>query len=301
MKIGFVIVIAEHPVLKRALSYQKIRRMARWGERAGFDSLWLYDHLLYREDGRTIGIWECWTMLSALADATHRIELGTLVCCNLFRNPAILAKMAATLDEVSGGRLILGLGAGWNQAEFEAFGVPDDQRASRFEEALQIIAPLLREGRVDFAGRFYQARDCVLAPHGPRPGGVPILVGTQGARMLRLAARYADGWNAAYMGHPESFRAPLAAYRQACAQEGRDPQGIGATALIALAFPDLVPPEAYDAEALTGSPEQIAEAILGYQQMGTAHLMFHTIPYNQQALERLAQAMSIYRERAGSA
>ncbi|RPJ37810.1 MAG: LLM class flavin-dependent oxidoreductase, partial [Chloroflexi bacterium] len=159
MKIGFVIVIAEHPVHKRAMPYKMIRKIARWGEKAGFDSLWLYDHLLYRHEDQTTGIWEGWTLLSALADATKTIELGTLVACNLFRNPAILAKMAATLDEVSGGRLILGLGAGWNQPEFDAFGIPNDHRVSRFEEALQIIVPLLREGCVDFQGKYYQARN----------------------------------------------------------------------------------------------------------------------------------------------
>ncbi|MGE5224336.1 MAG: LLM class flavin-dependent oxidoreductase [Omnitrophica WOR_2 bacterium] len=297
MKIGFVIVIAEHPVYKRALSYQKIRQMARWGEKAGFDSVWLYDHLLYRNEGRTIGIWECWTILSALADATKKIELGTLVNCNLFRNPAILAKMAATLDEVSGGRLILGLGAGWNQAEFDAFGIPNDHRASRFEEALQIICPLLREGHVDFSGKYYQAKDCLIAPRGPRPSGPPILVGTGGERMLRLTAHYADLWNTAYMGKPESFEKPLQAFHQACTDVGRSPQSIGATALLYLAIPDLVPPGAYDAEALTGSVEEIAEAIAGYEKMGAEHLMFHTIPYNQKALDRLAQAMKLYREK----
>lgn len=297
MKIGFVIVIAEHPVYKKALSYPKIRRMARWGEKVGFDSLWLYDHLLYRNENRTIGIWECWTILSALADATKRIELGTLVCCNLFRNPAILAKMAATLDEVSGGRLILGLGAGWNQAEFDAFGIPNDHPASRFEEALQIICPLLREGQVDFTGAYYQAQDCIIAPRGPRPSGPPILIGTNGERMMRLTARYADLWNTAYMGKPESFQKPLQAFQQACAEAGRSPQSIGATALLYLAFPDLVPPGAYDKEALTGSIEEIAEAMSGYEKMGTEHLMFHTIPYNQKALDRLAQAVKLYREK----
>jgi alkanesulfonate monooxygenase SsuD/methylene tetrahydromethanopterin reductase-like flavin-dependent oxidoreductase (luciferase family) len=137
MKVGLVLVIAEHPELRRPYSYQKTREIALQAEEAGFDSLWLYDHLLYRPEGKpTIGIWECWTFLSALAEATNKVNLGTLVACNSFRNPALLAKMAITLDEVSNGRLILGIGAGWNQPEYEAFGYPFDHCVSRFEEAL---------------------------------------------------------------------------------------------------------------------------------------------------------------------
>src|SRR5438128_5534631 len=132
--------------------------MALRMEAAQLDSIWVYDHLLYRWPGRPAdGIWECWTMLSALAAATQRVEIGTLVACTQFRNPALTAKMAATLAEVSGGRLTLGLGAGWHKPEFDAFGFPFDHRVSRFDEAIGIITPLLREGRVDFAGTYYTA------------------------------------------------------------------------------------------------------------------------------------------------
>ena len=134
-------------------TWSDIRAGAIAAEQAGLDGVWLYDHLLYRFPERpSTGVWEGWTFLAALAEATERCELGTIVMCTAFRNPAVLAKMAATLDEVSGGRLILGLGAGWHQPEFEAFGIPFDRKAGRFEEALQIIVPLLREGKVDFAG-----------------------------------------------------------------------------------------------------------------------------------------------------
>ena len=123
---------------------------------------------------------------------TSRIELGPFVACNSFRNPALLAKMAVTLDEVSDGRLVLGIGAGWHEPEYHAFGYPYDHRVGRFEEALQIIAPLLREGRVDFEGRYCQARDCEIAPRGTPAGWPPILIGAQRPRMMRLAARFAD-------------------------------------------------------------------------------------------------------------
>jgi alkanesulfonate monooxygenase SsuD/methylene tetrahydromethanopterin reductase-like flavin-dependent oxidoreductase (luciferase family) len=195
MKIGVVIMLVELADLKRALTFPEIRRLAQQCEALGFDSIWVYDHLVYRTRKNTTGIWEGWTMLSALAACTQRVELGPLVACNSFRNPALLAKMAHTVDAISGGRLILGVGAGWNQPEYEAFGVPFDHRVSRFEEGLQIIRPLLREGRVDFKGRFYTARDCEIAPRSPRPGGPPLLVGASKPRMLRLAAQHADLWN----------------------------------------------------------------------------------------------------------
>jgi alkanesulfonate monooxygenase SsuD/methylene tetrahydromethanopterin reductase-like flavin-dependent oxidoreductase (luciferase family) len=196
MKIGLVLIIAERKELKRAFSYQETREIAQRAESTGFDSLWLYDHMLYRSEGEpTIGIWECWTFLSALADATQHVELGTLVACNSFRNPALLAKMAITLDEVSQGRLILGIGAGWNKPEYDAFGWPFDHRVSRFEEALQIIRPLLKGGKVDFEGKYYQAHDCEIKPYGPRAGGPPLMIGSFGERMLSLTVKYADLWN----------------------------------------------------------------------------------------------------------
>src|SRR5260221_14439171 len=172
-------------------SYDTIRAVAHQAEADGFDSLWLADHLFYRTPGEpTRGIWECWPMLAALAEATQRVEIGTLVLSNSFLHPAILAKMATTADEVSRGDLILGVGAGGNEPEYQAFGLPFDHRVDRLEEALQILKPLLREGHVDFSGRYYQAPDCDNLPLGPRPEGPPLMVGGEGPRMLRLTAQY---------------------------------------------------------------------------------------------------------------
>ena len=159
--------------------------MAGRMEEAEFDSIWVYDHFFLRWPERpTVATWECWTTLSALAQATTRVQLGSMVLGVPFRNPAVVAKMASTLDEVSGGRLILGLGAGWHEPEFSATGAPFDHRAGRFEEALKIICPLLRDGRVDFEGAFYSARESELAPRGPRAKGPPIMLAGAGPRML---------------------------------------------------------------------------------------------------------------------
>ncbi|HYY88946.1 MAG TPA: LLM class flavin-dependent oxidoreductase, partial [Chloroflexota bacterium] len=255
------------------------------------------DHLLYRNAGApTRGIWECWTMVAALAEATHRVTIGTLVVCNSFRNPAILAKMATTADEVSNGRLILGVGAGWNEPEYQAFGLPFDHRVDRFEEALQILKPLLHEGHVDFAGRYYQARNCDDVPRGPRPGGPPLMVGSEGPRMLKLTAQYADLWNIGYMGKPETMAQPFAMIGAACREVGRDPATLGVTALIGLWFPDLQPerPSFFD-KPLTGSAREIAAAMRGYSELGVQHIMFQCEPYTPEARRRLTESLQLYR------
>ena len=298
MKLGIVIMLVESKLYQRAPTYVEIREMTRRAEEGGFDSLWLYDHLLYRSEERPlIGIWECWSMLSALAEATQRIELGTLVLCNNFRNPAILAKMAATLDEISQGRLLLGLGAGWNQPEYEAFGMPYDHRVDRFEEALKIICPLVRDGKVNFEGKYYQARNCEIAPRGPSPKGMPILVGCEGPRMLKLTAQHADLWNIGYMGKPETFLPYREQMLQACAEVGRDPSSLGLTALVALWYPDLLAEHSFgDMTPLSGSDDEILEAIQGYAELGVSHLMFHLIPYTSEALERVIRVVKRFHQ-----
>jgi probable F420-dependent oxidoreductase len=275
--------------------YAAIRDMACRIEDAGLDSIWVYDHLLYRWPGRpTDGIWESWTTLSALAQATQRVQIGTLVLCTPFRNPAVLAKMATTLDEVSGGRLTLGLGAGWHQPEFDAFGVPFDHRASRFQEALEIICPLLRTGRVDFQGTYYAARDCEIIPRGPRPAGLPVMLAGSGPRMQRLAARYADSWNTAWHAEPASAIPRIESIHAACALEARAPETLAITASVGIGYPDLGPVTAR--AGLTGTPEQVAEALRGYADLGVAHVMVEFLPYTAAALERLASAVRLFRD-----
>jgi probable F420-dependent oxidoreductase len=292
MKVGLVLLLRDLQELGRAPRYAEVRQMALLAESNGLDSIWLYDHLLYRStDKPTVGIWECWTVLCALAEATQRVELGTLVLCNQFRNPAILAKMAVTLDEVSGGRFIMGLGAGWNRAEFEAFGVPYERRVDRLEEALQIIRPLLKEGRVDFTGNFYQAHECEITPRGPSPTGPPLMIGGSGPRLLRLTAQYADMWNTGYLAYADSLREPLAVLHNACAEVGRDPASLPITVLVSLAYPDLAPPEAWMDTYISGSTEEIAATMAAYQQLGVSHLMVHVGPYTATAVQRLAEAV----------
>ena len=184
------------PEVEREVRWPELLDMIRAIEDLGFDSIWLGEHLLYRwADREPRGPWEAWSTLAAIAAVTSRVEFGPLVACTNFHNPALLAKQAMTIDEISGGRFVLGLGAGWNETEFRAFGYPYDHRVDRFEEAFTIIRGLLRDGTVDFEGRFYAARDCELLPRGPRPGRLPLLIGSNGPRMLRLTMADADAWN----------------------------------------------------------------------------------------------------------
>ncbi|MBV9581276.1 MAG: LLM class flavin-dependent oxidoreductase [Chloroflexi bacterium] len=293
MQVGAVVRLGARTQGGQAASYAEIRDMACRIEDAGFDSIWVYDHFFLRWPQQpTAGAWECWTTLSALAQATTRVQLGTIVLCVPFRNPAIVAKMASTLDEVSGGRLILGLGAGWHEPEFEATGAPFDHRAGRFEEALKIICPLLREGRVDFEGKFYSARDSELVPRGPRAKGPPIMLAGAGPRMLRLAARYGDRWNTAWDTELASVARHTDGMRAACAAEGRNPETLEITALAAVHFADLGPAPR---PSLTGTVEELAETLGRYAEFGVGHLMLEVAPHSNAGVDRLAQVVDRFR------
>lgn len=212
------------PEVERVVRWPEYREMIRVAEENGFDSVWLGDHLLYRGDGRPErGPWEAWTMLAALAAETERVEFGPLVACAGFHPPAVLAKMAATIDEISGGRFVLGLGAGWNQPEFDAFGIPFDRRAARFEEALAIIAPLITGDRVTHHGTFHHVDDAVLSPVPSRP--VPLMIGSVGDRVLRAALPSATWWNTWFdwFGNSaEGFATLNGRISRLCSDVGRD-------------------------------------------------------------------------------
>ena len=223
MRIGVTLPIAQdETAIGRTPTFAETLRFARHAEEAGLDSLWVYDHLIFRTVGEPDeGIREAWTTKTALAAVVPRVELGSLVMCASFRHPAVMAKMAATLDDVSGGRVILGLGSGWYEPEYEAFGFPFDHRVSRFAEDLEITARLLRGERMDFDGRWRTMREAVLMP--PPDRRVPILVAAKGPRMLKLTATWADAWNTAWFGAvDERLRSRLAELDQACDEVGRD-------------------------------------------------------------------------------
>jgi probable F420-dependent oxidoreductase len=297
MRIGVVLPISQEDGMAAPPTYPEVRAVALAAEAAGFDSLWVYDHLLFRFDGETTGIHEAWTVLSAIAEATTRVELGTIVMCTSFRNPALLAKMAGTLDHVSGGRLILGVGCGWHDPEYEAFGYPTDHKVGRFEEALTVIRELIRDGRSDMDGRWTQARDAVLVP--PARADIPILIAAKRPRMLELTARHADAWNLAWFGEPNerlaTVRADLLA---ACAAAGRDPASLDITVGINVRYPDLATdafPVGTEGAALQGSAVQVAAGLAAHAALGTDHIIANLEPATPAAVERFAAAVASYR------
>lgn len=291
------------PEVERVVRWPELLSMARRIEDVGYDAVWIGDHLLYRWPGvaEARGPWECWTMLAAIAASTSRIELGPLVASTSFHAPAMLAKQAATVDEISGGRLILGLGAGWNQTEYEAFGFPFDHRISRFEEAFTIIRTLLREGSIDFDGVYYQARDCELAPRPVRPGGPPILVGSSGERMLRIAAPHISAWNAWYnaTGNSPAGIAPLREQVDAAAREaGRDPAEIERTVAVLVRLPGGIGRLMGDntmseIPALAGSAEEMAEELRAYARAGIGAVQVVLDPITLGSIEAFGSVLEL--------
>jgi alkanesulfonate monooxygenase SsuD/methylene tetrahydromethanopterin reductase-like flavin-dependent oxidoreductase (luciferase family) len=271
----------------RMPSWPDIRGFAEHAESAGLDSVWVSDHFFGSMPGAPLeGVHEAWTLASALAAATTRVEVGQLVTCATYRNPGLLAKMAVSADAVSGGRLVFGLGAGWHDTEYEAFGYPTDHRVGRLEEALNIIVPLLSGATVSFAGRYHQVSDAVLLPAPDRP--IPLLVAGNGPRLLRLTARYADAWNTAWFAGPdERLRARLAALDAALGDEGRDPSTLRRTVGMYVADPAAEPDEA---DAFTGSVEELGETLTRFAELGFADVIVVLEPMNERSLDRLAEA-----------
>jgi probable F420-dependent oxidoreductase len=289
------------PEVEREVRWPELLDMVRAIEDGGFDSAWVGEHLLYRwEDRPARGPWEAWTTLGAMAAVTSRIEIGPLVACTNFHNPALLAKQAATIDELSGGRFVLGLGAGWNETEFRAFGFPFDHRIDRFEEAFTIIRTLLRKGSIDFDGRWYQARDCELSPRGPRPNGPPLMIGSRGHRMLRATMAHADSWNSWYPAtetRPAGVPTIRAVVDEACRDVGRDPAEVERTVAVLVRLPrgtgrlqgsDLSAPIA----AVDGEPAILAETLRAFAAEGIAHVQLVLDPITLDSIVALGPMLS---------
>jgi alkanesulfonate monooxygenase SsuD/methylene tetrahydromethanopterin reductase-like flavin-dependent oxidoreductase (luciferase family) len=290
MQIGVVVPMAASDGPSQVPTWPQVRTFGQHAEAVGLDSVWVCDHLLSGPPAE--GIHEGWTILAALAASTHRVELGQLVTCTSFRHPALLAKMAITADAVSGGRLILGLGAGWYDREYQAFGYPTDHRVGRFEEAIAIIGPLVRGEHVTLAGRWYQVRDAVVRPPPDRP--IPILVAAQGRRMLRLTARYADAWNTAWFGLPdELLHRRLAELHAALEAAGRDPATLRQTVGMEVWDPDTTGPGEGRGEGFGGLVDELAWAIDAYEQLGFDDLIVQLEPKTTRSLDRLAEALEL--------
>jgi probable F420-dependent oxidoreductase len=264
--------------------------MAQAAEEVGFDSIWVGDHYLYRGDGRPErGPWEAWTLLAGLAMVTEHVQIGPLVACLNFHNPAVLAKTAATVGELSDGRLVVALGAGWNRTEFDAFGVPFDHRASRFEEGFEIVRRLLGGERVTFEGRFHQARDAVLLPRpAKRP---PLMIGSTGERVLAAALPHVDVWNTWYDWYgnaAEGFATKIREIDEACERAGRDPATLDRSACVLVRLGDDA--ERRDEPGVTplqGSAGAIAAGLQEIAEAGADELILVLDPITEESVRTL--------------
>jgi alkanesulfonate monooxygenase SsuD/methylene tetrahydromethanopterin reductase-like flavin-dependent oxidoreductase (luciferase family) len=275
--------------------WDDVLAMARTAEAVGFDFVGVLDHL--REN-----YWEGWSVLAALAAATERIELMSYVSCTSYRNPALLAKIAETVDEISGGRVILGLGAGDSDTEHHVFGFPRDKPVSRFAEAVEIVTTLLREGRIDFDGEYYQLQNCELCPRGPHPNGMPILIGNLGGpRMRRLTVRYADIWTASGLETHNTLDGIVAAQGRVdadCEVAGRDPASLARMADVFVELPIGADRTAAwtDIAPISGTTEEIAATFRAIAEAGITHAMIWIEPNNVAGLEAFAPVIAALRD-----
>lgn len=281
------------PEVERDVRWPEVVAMAQAAERGGFDSLWLGDHLLYRHDGREErGPWEVWTQLAAIAAVTERIELGPLVACASFHSPGVLAKMAASVDEVSGGRLVLGLGAGSNLMDHEAFGLPRDRLVSRFEEAFEIVRRLVAGERVTFRGRWFEVDDAVLLPAPARR--IPLMAGTTGERMLGITLPHVDWWNTWYLwfeNRPERFADLNRRVDEAARRAGRDPRDVRRSGCLLVELdPSAVRrPRDKDVEAIPAA--RLPEALREMAEAGADEAILVVRPITEDSIRELGAVL----------
>lgn len=301
MKIG-----VQLPEVEWEVPFPELIEMARAAETVGFDSVWYGDHLIYDLAVGARGPWEAWTTLAAIAQATSTIELGPLVASTSFHAPAMLAKQAATVDAISQGRLIVGLGAGWNRREYDAFGFAYDRRVSRFEEAFTIVRTLLSDGEIDFHGEFYDTDRCVLHPRSPRPGGPPLMIGSIGDRMLDITLPHVAAWNmwwSQYGNTVEGFTREKARVDELIIAAGRTPGDVDATAAVHVRLAGGAGRQMGDyvgddvVEPLVGSPDELADQLRAFEAAGAAHVQLCVDPITRTTIEWLGDVLVAFRSR----
>jgi alkanesulfonate monooxygenase SsuD/methylene tetrahydromethanopterin reductase-like flavin-dependent oxidoreductase (luciferase family) len=303
MGIGLMMPMSDGSTYGPTPRFADMLEVARHAEAAGLDGLWFADHFIMQTppgEGEIRGVWEAYPLMAGIAAGSSRITLGVHVTCLGWRNPIIVTKMSEVIDEISGGRFVLGVGAGWHKPEYDMFGFPWDHRVSRFEDAIRIIGPLLREGKVDYEGRFFQARNAVNEPRGPRAaeGGPPILFGSSGQRMMALMAEFGDAWNTNWHSSAADAVPLIEAMERACEEAGRDPatmvKTVGCPIAVDRAF-------GRRANPITGSAEQIAESLQAFRDLGFRHLVAGLDPSTPDGIERFAEVVALLDRHNGEA
>lgn len=289
------------PEVEYEYTWPQYAEMARIAEEIGLDSIWVGDHLMYRYADPAIaprGPFESWTTLSALAAVTERVQLGHLVASALFHTPPMIAKMAATVDQISNGRFVLGLGAGWHEPEYRGFGIPFDHRFSRFAEAYQVIRDLLTTGEASLDGEYYQIEDALLFPKPANPDGIPVMIGSYGQKMLELTLPTVDWWNAwsaDYGGTFEGLEKLLNRVDRVCDHVGRDPSTLVKTVAPLVGMPGARGrlSEYGSPPALDGTdPSSLASDLHRFAQMGVAHVQLVLDPINAESIAALEPVLT---------
>jgi probable F420-dependent oxidoreductase len=281
------------PEVERLVRWPEYVAMARAAEEVGFDSIWVGDHMLYRDDGRPErGPWDAWTLLAGLATVTERVTLGPLVACTAFHRPGLLARTAAAVDELSGGRLVLALGAGWNEPEFRAFGIPFDHRVDRFREALQIIRGLLEGERVTLAGDYETVTDAVLLPEPARRP--PLMVGATGPRMLAASLPHVDAWNTwydVYANTPAGFAELNRRVDEAARAAGRDPAEVTRSACVLVVL-DPVAGERPIPDGLAAVEGDVAAHLRELAEAGADEAILVVSPIDERSIRQLGETLA---------
>ena len=272
--LGINIPNSERALFAGTPQYADMLAMAQAAASAGFEILWFDDHFSFTTDDDLRGAWDAWTLMAAIAAQVPDVHLGPMVACTAYRNPGVIAKMSEMIDDISGGRFVLGLGAGWHKPEYEQFGIRFEPRVSQFEEALEIIHGLLRNGKADVQGTYYQANKAVNLPRGPRPGGPPILIGSTSERMLKSLVRYADAWNTGG-GGVDDLKAKIARVDAACDAVGRDPKSLVRTVGATIAGDGYM---GNDPSLLKGDSGKVVERLREFEALGFRHVMVRIDP-----------------------
>lgn len=291
-EVGVVAPIFQFGPERTTPRWPDIRAIVQRAEAIGFDTIWTPDELVWFS--KTLppqGAWEGVAMAGAVAAVTSKATVGTWVMSALHRNPGITAKAVETLDEISGGRFLFGLGAGHGYpGQAHAFGLPEEGFFARFEEALEIIVPLLRRGEANFEGSFHAARELPQRPQGPRPGAIPLMIGGNGPKGQRLAVRHAEIWSC-YIeerAHVDEVEPRIASLKAICEEEGRAFDSIGRSIGL-YCWP--LEAAGVKANVLSGSTDEIADGILSFRDAGFTRLELMFGPGTMEALEALSPVL----------
>ncbi len=264
--------------------YAGMLAMSQAAVATGFEVLWFDDHFSFTSDDDLRGAWDAWTLMAAIAATVPDIHLGPMVACTAYRNPGVIAKMTEMIGDISGGRFILGLGAGWHKPEYEQFGIRFEPRVSQFEEAVEIIHGLIRHGEADVQGEYYQANQAVNRPRAKNGHSTPILIGSTGDRMVKSLARYADAWNTGG-GSVDDLKAKIARVDAACLEIGRDPASVVRTVGLTLAGDGY---KGNAADVVTGGTEEKVGRLRGLESLGFQHIMVRVDPSTPDTIAAMA-------------